>query len=87
MERAKITSASSAAPASQALPIRLSAGVLRAASINGFRSGDLPTISEESSPVDVLVMAETLWTSVLAFLTPEEIAEHRKTIGFHTEEI
>lgn len=46
---------------------------------------DLPTISETSSPVDILVMAETLRTSVLAFLTPDEIAEHRHTIGFHAQ--
>ncbi|MDR3457552.1 MAG: hypothetical protein P4N60_08910 [Verrucomicrobiae bacterium] len=45
---------------------------------------DLPTISESSSPVDILVMAETLRTSVLAFLSPEEVAEHRK-LGFHTD--
>jgi len=45
---------------------------------------DLPTISESSSPVDILVMAETLRTSVLAFLSPEEVAEHRK-IGFQME--
>ena len=43
---------------------------------------DLPKITESSSPVDILVMAETLRTSVLAFLSPEEISEHRKTIGF-----
>lgn len=45
---------------------------------------DLPTVSETSSPVDILVLAETLRTSVMAFLSPEEVAEHRK-IGFHTE--
>ena len=47
---------------------------------------DLPTLSETSNPVDILVMAETLRTSVLVFLTPEEIAEHRGTIGFHAEQ-
>jgi len=45
---------------------------------------DLPIISESPSPVDILVMAETLRTSVLAFLSPEEVAEHRK-IGFQTD--
>ena len=45
---------------------------------------DMPTVSESSSPVDILIMAETLRTSVLAFLTPEEVAEHRK-IGFNVE--
>ena len=43
---------------------------------------DLPKILETSNPVDILVMAETLRMSVLAFLSPEEISEHRKTIGF-----
>src|SRR5205823_11516572 len=38
---------------------------------------DLPTISQSSSPVDVLAMAETMRTTVLAFLSPEEISEHR----------
>src|ERR1700734_2893596 len=44
---------------------------------------DLPTISESSSPVDILAMAETMRTTVLAFLSPEEISEHRRAIGFH----
>jgi len=45
---------------------------------------DLPEISESSSPVDILVFAETLRTSILAFLSPDEILE-RKTIGFQRE--
>ena len=43
-----------------------------------------PDISEKSNPVDILVFAETLRTSVLAFLSPDELVEHRKTIGFET---
>jgi len=43
---------------------------------------NLPTISESSSPMDVLAMAETLRMTVLAFLSPEEISEHRRAIGF-----
>jgi hypothetical protein len=46
---------------------------------------NLPTITESSSPVDVLAMAETMRTTVLAFLSPEEISEHRRAIGFHPE--
>jgi hypothetical protein len=45
---------------------------------------DLPDISETSNPVDILVFAETLRTSVLAFLTPDEISE-RRSIGFRRE--
>jgi hypothetical protein len=45
---------------------------------------DLPQISETSSPVDILVFAETLRTSVLSFLSPDELSE-RKTIGFQKE--
>ena len=44
---------------------------------------DLPKISAASDPVDVLAMAETIRTSVMAFMSPEEISEHQKAIGFH----
>jgi hypothetical protein len=44
----------------------------------------LPKVSESSNPVDILVMAETLRTSALAFLSPEEISE-RKRIGFQSD--
>jgi hypothetical protein len=47
---------------------------------------DLPTISESANPVGILVMAETLRTSVLAFLSPEEVAEHRR-IGFQADNV
>jgi len=46
---------------------------------------NLPELSTDSGAVDILVFAETLRTSVLAFLSPEEISEHQKTIGFHSE--
>jgi len=45
----------------------------------------LPTVTASSNRVDVLAMAETLRTTVLAFLSPEEIAEHRRAIGFQQE--
>jgi hypothetical protein len=56
-----------------------------AAICRGRTVEDLPQISEASNPVDVLVMAETLRATLLAFLSPEELAEHRN-IGFHSND-
>ena len=47
---------------------------------------DLPPISDSMNPVDLLAMAETMRTTVLAFLSPEEISEHRRAIGFYSDE-
>jgi len=55
-----------------------------AAILKGTLLDNLPKISESSNPVDILVFAETLRTSVLAFLSPEEVTERRK-IGFNVE--
>lgn len=59
------------------------------ADFNSISSGsclrDMPTISESSSPVDILSLAETMRMTVLAFLSPEEIREHQRAVGFRAE--
>jgi hypothetical protein len=45
--------------------------------IEGF-----PKPDDSLSPFDLLVIAETLRSTVMAFLTPEEAEEHGKTFGF-----
>jgi hypothetical protein len=41
-----------------------------------------PTIDDALSPVDVLAIAETLRSTVVAFLTPEEREERHREFGF-----
>ncbi|MEM1213612.1 MAG: hypothetical protein AAGI68_15090 [Planctomycetota bacterium] len=53
------------------------------ASISTGRSlDDFPPIDDSLSPVDVLVIAETLRSTVASFLTPDEREERDKTFGF-----
>lgn len=44
---------------------------------------NLPEIDESLSPVDVLAMAETLRFTALSFMTPEEVKEQNRVLGFH----
>ena len=44
---------------------------------------DLPDVDENTSPVDVLSVAEVLRATLMAFLSPEEVEERRVAIGFH----
>ena len=43
----------------------------------------LPNIDANSSPADILAFAEMLRTTVGAFLSPDEIIEKQRAIGFH----
>src|SRR5688572_11531125 len=43
----------------------------------------LPKIDTNSSPSDILAFAEILRTTVGAFLSPDEIIEKQRAIGFH----
>jgi hypothetical protein len=45
----------------------------------------LPKIDANSSPSDILAFAEILRTTVGAFLSPDEILEKQRAIGFHHE--
>jgi hypothetical protein len=45
---------------------------------------NLPEVHSEMNAQDVLTVAEVLRTSVLAFLSPEELQEQRGTFGFHS---
>jgi hypothetical protein len=55
---------------------------------DGVASGvpveNLPDVDEHSTPSDILMAAEVLRATLLAFLSPEEIGERRAAIGFHT---
>jgi hypothetical protein len=42
----------------------------------------IPEVTDESSPADLLVTAELLRVSMIAFLTPEEAEEQRGFFGF-----
>jgi hypothetical protein len=42
----------------------------------------LPSITEDTSAVDMLVAAEVIRTSMQCFLSPEEVEEQRRVIGF-----
>ena len=42
----------------------------------------LPEITDSISAFDMLVYAETLRSTMMAFLTPEETEEHNKSFGF-----
>jgi hypothetical protein len=44
----------------------------------------IPDVTDESSPADVLVAAEILRVSMIAFLTPEEAEEQRGFFGFRS---
>ncbi len=43
----------------------------------------IPEVDDDSSPADLLVIAEVLRTTMIAFLTPEEAQEQRGHFGFH----
>jgi len=43
----------------------------------------LPSIDSDSSPADVLAFAEILRTTVGAFLSPDEVSDKHRAIGFN----
>lgn len=47
---------------------------------------DLPAMDENTSPVDMLIVAEILRSSLMAFLTPIEREERERLFGFHADE-
>jgi hypothetical protein len=46
----------------------------------------LPEIKDDSPVADLLVAAEVIRSTMLAFMSPEEIAEQRESIGFLSTE-
>ena len=48
----------------------------------GRQVEDFPVLDPNASAADLLVVAETLLASSLAFLTPEQIDEKRAAFGF-----
>jgi hypothetical protein len=43
---------------------------------------NLPALTEETSPVDCLIVAEILRSTLMAFLTPDELDDRDRTFGF-----
>jgi len=43
---------------------------------------NLPDIDEDTAPVDILMLVKILRSTLLAFLSPEEIGERRSVLGF-----
>jgi len=41
-----------------------------------------PDIDEQTTPADILMIAEVLRASILAFLSPEEFENRREAFGF-----
>jgi len=46
----------------------------------------LPKIDEKSPPSDILTFAEILRATAASFLSPDEITEKRRAIGFQLSE-
>ena len=44
-------------------------------------------MDENTSPVDLLIVAEILRSSLMAFLTPVEREERDRLFGFHGDEL
>jgi hypothetical protein len=49
---------------------------------NGGVLDNLPALTEHTSPVDCLIVAEILRSTLMAFLTPDELDERDRTFGF-----
>lgn len=43
----------------------------------------IPEVTDSTPAADLLIIAEVLRATMLAFLTPEEIEENRGVFGFH----
>lgn len=52
-------------------------------SVIGATVEHIPEVTKEALASDLLVVAEVLRATMLAFLTPEEAEEQRGTFGFH----
>lgn len=50
---------------------------------SGLTIEHLPEISLDMNAHDVLAAAEVLRTTIIAFLSPEEVQDHRGAFGFH----
>ena len=49
---------------------------------DGVVLDNLPALTEETSPVDCLIVAEILRSTLMAFLTSDELDERDRTFGF-----
>ena len=43
---------------------------------------NLPALTPETTPVDILIVAEILRSTLMAFLTPDELNERDRKFGF-----
>ncbi len=48
----------------------------------GYTVDHIPAVTDKTDAADLLLIAEVLRSTMLAFLTPEEV-EERRGIGFH----
>ena len=53
--------------------------------IQGVPTAGLPEIEEVADALDILALAEVMRTTIMAFLTPEELTEGKKAVGFGRE--
>jgi hypothetical protein len=53
--------------------------------VSGPPVENLPDVDKDTSPVDVLMVAEILRSTLLAFLSPEEVDQRRTALGFRSE--
>jgi hypothetical protein len=52
------------------------------AAVQGTFLDGFPAIEENMQPVDALAVAETLRTTIIAFLSKDDLADHAKSFGF-----
>ncbi len=47
---------------------------------------NLPALTPETTPVDILIVAEILRSTLMAFLTPDELNERDRKFGFTSDQ-
>ncbi len=70
------------APAATTLSIMNKLLALFSEKSDGGVLDNLPALTDETSPVDCLIVAEILRSTLMAFLTPDELDERDRTFGF-----
>jgi len=50
--------------------------------VEGCALDELPELTEDASPVDLLIIAEMLRSALMSFLTPDERDARDRTFGF-----
>lgn len=79
----RMTVASGAKPGPAALELLKSLRDALVRTDTGLIIEHLPNVNDDMDPHDVLATAEVVRTTILAFLTSEEVEEQRGVFGFH----